>query len=395
MSWFEPAANAPFGVHELPYGIYRTADAPPTVGVALGDQVIDVAALERSAGRDHRLFARPDLNDFLAAGPATWAAHRERLRALLAGHAGRPLLEPHLRPLAEVTLQLPFAVADYVDFYASEQHATNLGRMFRPDSEPLTPNWRHLPIGYHGRAGTVVVSGAEVVRPSGQRKAPSASAPVFGPTAKLDFEAELGFVVGVGSERGVGVPTEGFAEHVFGVVIVNDWSARDLQAWEYVPLGPLLGKSFATSISAWVLPLAALDGSRCPLPGQVPPVMEYLQPAGDGFDIDIDVYLNGEPLSSCPYATMYYSPAQLLAHLTVNGASLRTGDLLGSGTISGPAEGQWGSLIELSRNGTQPVELANGSRTFLLDGDEVVMRGSARSAVGPVRLGEVRGRIIP
>ena len=395
MSWFEPAENDPFGVRELPYGVYRMADAPPTVGVALGNRVIDVAALERSAGRDDRLFARPDLNDFLAAGPATWAAQRERLSSLLAEDAGRPVLEPHLRPLADVTLQLPFAVADYVDFYASEQHATNLGRMFRPDSEPLTPNWRHLPIGYHGRAGTVVASGAEVVRPSGQRKAPTASAPVFGPTAKLDFEAELGFVVGVGSERGVPVPTSRFTEHVFGVVIVNDWSARDLQAWEYVPLGPLLGKSFATSISAWVLPLAALDGSRCRLPGQAPPVLEYLQPPGHGFDIDVDVYLNGERLSSCPYATMYYSPAQMMAHLTVNGASLRTGDLLGSGTISGPAERQWGSLIELSRNGSQPVELATGSRTFLLDGDEVVMRGTARSAVGPIRLGEVRGRIAP
>ena len=234
-------------------------------------------------------------------------------------------------------MHLPIEVADYVDFYASEHHASNVGTMFRPGGPPLTPNWKHQPIGYHGRSGTVVPSGTPVVRPNGQRKAPDAEAPSFGPSRRLDIEAELGFVVGVGSAQGTSVGVDAFAEHVFGVVILNDWSARDLQAWEYVPLGPFLGKSFATSISAWVLPLAALDAARCPLPRQDPPLLDYLRGDAYGFAIEVEVWLNGYLVSTCPYASMYYSPAQMVAHLTSNGASLRTGDLLGSGTISGPA----------------------------------------------------------
>ncbi len=395
MSWFTVGPHDPFGVEELPYGVFRDGAGPPRVGVAVGSQVIDLVSLARALGQDEGVFAQPRLNAFLEQGQQGWAEHRELLSALLGEDNGRPVVEPHLLPMSGLDLLLPFEVADYVDFYASEHHATNVGRMFRPDGEPLTPNWRHLPIAYHGRAGTVVVSGTDVVRPSGQRKAPADPAPIHGPSEKLDFEAELGFVVGVGSELGVPVPVEDFAAHVFGVVILNDWSARDLQAWEYVPLGPFLGKSFATSISAWVLPLAALAEATTPPRDHTPELLDYLDDPSGGYDIDVEVLLNGERLSTCPYASMHYSPAQMLAHLTINGASLRTGDLFGSGTISGPSADELGSLLELSWNGTRPLALPGGERTFLLDGDEVIMRGTARAPAGSLRLGEVRGRIVP
>jgi fumarylacetoacetase len=285
-------------------------------------------------------------------------------------------------------------VADYVDFYASLHHASNVGQIFRPDSEPLTPNWRHLPIGYHGRAGTVVVSGTPVTRPSGQRKARDEPAPTYGPSRRLDIEAELGFVVGAPSELGRPVPFTGLADHVFGVTGLNDWSARDLQAWEYVPLGPFLGKSFATSISPWVTPLAALDAAWVELPGQDPEPLPYLGPgATHGLDIDVEVVLNGEVVSRPPYRTMYWSPAQMLAHMTVNGASLRTGDLFASGTISGPDPDQRGSFLELSWGGKEPF--ADG-RTFLEDGDTVVLRYSAPGTDGGrITLGEVAGEVVP
>jgi fumarylacetoacetase len=391
MSWFAVADGAPFGTGELPYGVFSVGNGPPRVGAAIGDQVLDLAA----AGRDPATFRQPSLNTFLAKGPAAWAETRQWLQGVLDDPAGRDLLARHLTPIHGVRLHLPFTVADYVDFYASEHHASNVGRIFRPDGEPLTPNWKHMPIGYHGRAGTVVVTGTDVVRPRGQLKAPSDPAPTFGPSRKLDIEAELGWVVGVGSTHGVPVPIADFAEHVFGVVILNDWSARDLQAWEYVPLGPFLGKSFATSISAWVLPLEALEDAPVELPDRQADLLPYLSGPSHGYDIDVEVTLNGRLVSTCPYAGMYYSPAQMLAHMTVNGAHLRTGDLFGSGTISGPEPHQRGSLLELSWNGTQPLELGDGqTRTFLEDGDEVVLRAVSR---GPsrARLGEVRGTILP
>jgi fumarylacetoacetase len=363
--------------------------------VAVGDQVLDVAGVWRATGRDPAVFEQPSLNAFLAQGPAAWTETRKVLQSLLEDPSGQAVVELHLSALTDVRLQLPIEVADYVDFYASIDHASNVGRIFRPGGEPLTPNWRHLPIGYHGRSGTVVASGTDVIRPRGQAKSPDDLAPTFGPSRKLDLEAELGWVVGVGSEPGVPVPVEDFAAHVFGVVVLNDWSARDLQAWEYVPLGPFLGKSFATSISAWVLPLEALDDARVPLPRHEPELLPYLRAGGSGYDIDVEVEVNGHRLSTCPYAGMYYSPAQMMAHLTVNGAQLRTGDLYGSGTISGPDPDQRGSLLELSWNGSEPVDLgASGTRTFLLDGDEVVLRAVSR---GPsaVRLGEVRGTVRP
>ena len=393
MSWFAVAPGAPFGTTELPYGIYSRPGEPPRVGVAVGDQVLDLAGMWQAAGRDPGVFIQPSLNPYLAQGPVVWAETRRLLQSALSDPAARPEVEPHLSPIAGVRLRLPIEVADYVDFYASEHHAGNVGRIFRPDGDPLTPNWRHMPIGYHGRAGTVVVTGTDVVRPQGQVKAPGEPAPTFGPSRKLDIEAELGWVVGVGSTSGVPVPIEDFAEHVFGVVILNDWSARDIQAWEYVPLGPFLGKSFATSISAWVLPLEALDDARVELPERQVDLLPYLSGPSSGYDIDVEVRINGQLVSTCPYAEMYYSPAQMLAHMTVNGAHLRTGDLFGSGTISGPSAHQRGSLLELSWNGTQPIELGDGeTRTFLADGDEVVMTAVARGPSG-ARLGEVSGRI--
>ena len=390
MSVIEIPDGSTFGLDNLPYGVFSVGGAPPRVGVRVADSVLDLAVL-----LEDEVFAAPSLNPFMATGPARWAAARTRITDLIAGSA---VPDSVVFPVAEVELRLPFEVADYVDFYASEHHASNLGRLFRPSNpEPLMPNWRHLPVGYHGRAGTVVVSGTDIVRPSGQRKGPGDPSPVFGPSIRLDIEAELGFVVGVGSPLGAPIPTGAFADHVFGAVLVNDWSARDIQAWEYVPLGPHLGKSFATSVSPWVVPLAALAAARVPLPGQEPPVLPYLRESSDwGLDIDLAVSWNGEVISRPPYRTMYWSPAQMLAHLTVNGASARTGDLFASGTVSGPARDQRGAFIELTWGGAEPVTVGGEQRTFLEDGDTVSITGTAPGAAGGrIGFGEVTGVIRP
>jgi fumarylacetoacetase len=376
---------AGFGLDHLPYGVYSTEGSAPRVGVRYGDSVMDVATVRPELDR-------PSLNPFLGLGPDAWAETRAEITALVAADA-LPTL-----PVAAVALHLPFTVGDYVDFYASLDHASNVGRIFRPDQEPLLPNWRHLPVAYHGRGGTVVVSGTPVVRPCGQRKAPHEATPTYGPSRRLDIEAEVGFVIGVGSELASRIGVDELSDHVFGVVGLNDWSARDIQAWEYIPLGPFLGKSFATSISAWVTPLAALAAARTDLPTQDPSPLPYLAAppsadAGDGLDIDVEVALNGDVVSRPPFRTMYWSAAQMLAHLTVNGASTRTGDLFASGTISGPEPGQRGSFLELSWGGKEPFA---GGHTFLQDGDEVTLRYSAPgTGGGTITLGEVTGRIEP
>ena len=362
------------------FGVFSEGDGPPRVGFRVGNGVLDLAAAGFGS-----VFAVPSLNEFLALGPSGWEDALGRIQGLI--EKGTPFV-----PLARTTQRLPFEVADYVDFYSSLEHATNLGRLFRPDGDPLFPNWRHLPVGYHGRAGTVVVSGTPVPRPCGQIRDPY-EPPHHGPTRRLDIELELGFVVGVPSRLGEPAPPESFREHVFGVVLVNDWSARDVQAWEYQPLGPFLGKSFATSISAWVTPLSLLEGRFVAGPEQNPEPLPYLRAPGKwALDIELEVELSGTVVSRTNSRALYWSMPQQLAHATVNGASVRTGDLMASGTISGPEPKSQGSLIELTWNGTHPLRLGDGSsRTFLEDGDEVVLRGRA----GDVELGEVRGTILP
>jgi fumarylacetoacetase len=363
--------------------------------VAIGSSVLDLAALASGGllpGLDGA-FAQPSLNGFLAHGPRAWATVRERLVVLLGQPQRQAVVSRALHPLGSVRMRLPIEVADYVDFYSSLDHATNMGRLLRPDGPALPPAWRHLPIGYHGRAGTVVVSGTPVVRPWGQRGGPE-----FGPSAKLDFEAEVGFVVGVGSRRGHPVTAATLTEHVFGVVLVNDWSARDIQAWEYQPLGPFLGKSFATSISPWVVPLDALRAARVAPPRQDPAPLPYLRDDDPwALALQLEVRLNGEVVSRPPFASTYWTPGQQLAHLTANGASLRTGDLFASGTVSGREPGEQGSLMELAANGTAPLSLADGrSRAWLEDGDTVSVSGWAPGDGGTrIGWGEVSGTIHP
>jgi len=355
------------------YCVFNRGGGPPCVGYRRGDAVADLSELEE-------VFRQPSLNAFMAQGQAVEREAR-------AAAEGAPSI-----PLDKVELHLPFEVADYVDFYSSIEHATNLGRLFRPDSDPLLPNWRRLPVGYHGRAGTIVVSGTTVQRPSGQSKPPDTDEPVFGPSKRLDIELELGYVIGTPSALGEPVPADSALEHVFGVVVVNDWSARDIQAWEYQPLGPFLGKSFATTISAFVTPVGELEPARVAGRQQEPEPLPYLRAEPSAYDIDLEVELNGEIVSRTSARNLYWSIEQQIAHLTVNGASLRTGDLLATGTISGPEPGSYGSLIELTWNGSEPLRLAEGGeRTFPEDGDEVVLRGRA----GDVELGEARGTILP
>lgn len=395
-TWVPGAHGSLYDVDNLPYAVFSDASGPKRIGARIGDHVLDLAAAAGAPAASYtHLVDAPSLNPLMAAGPETWAAVRAWVVDLLTDpdQQGRVSLVP----LADVELALPFEVGDYVDYYASEHHATNVGRIFRPDGDALLPNWKHLPVSYHGRSGSIVVSGTDIHRPSGQRKAPADTAPAYGPSLRLDIEAELGFVVGQPRPLGRRVCTAEFADTVFGVTGVNDWSARDIQAWEYVPLGPNLAKSFATSVSAWVTPLAALEHARVDLPGQDVEVLPYLRETGPaGYDIEVEVEVNGTVVARPPYSSMYWSPAQMLAHLTVNGASLRVGDFYASGTISGPAKEQRGSFLELSWGGRDPWTAGGQQRTFLEDGDEVVLRytapGHTHRRMG---LGEVRGTILP
>jgi fumarylacetoacetase len=391
-------AGHPYGVHNLPYGVMTPAGGgAPRLVVRIGDLALDLAAAcARLAPDLAPLVAEPVLNPLLAAPASTWRRLREAVRSALTDESLRPVVEPLLLPIGET--HLPFTVGDYVDFYASEHHASAIGRIFRPNSPALPEAWKHLPIGYHGRAGTVVVSGTPIARPQGQRRVDGAIE--VGPSLRLDIEAEVGFVLGAGTRLGEPVALADAAEHVFGVCLVNDWSARDLQAWEYVPLGPFLGKSFATSVSPWVVPLEAFDGARTPPPARDVPLVAYLDDAAMppwGLDIALEVELNGTVVSRPPFPAMYWTAAQMLAHLTVNGASIRPGDLFASGTVSGPEPDQAGSLMELSQLGRTPLELPGGvTRSFLEDGDEVVIRGRVPAAPGrpELALGEVTGVVV-
>ena len=369
-----------FGRTTLPYcSFVGPGEKRPRVGVGVGTDVLDLTAAAAHAVPERAsLFADGTLDPLLAAGRDAW----DDVRAALLAWVDDPLAGRHLVPADDVELVLPFTVADYVDFYASEHHATNVGRIFRPGGEALSPAWKHLPIGYHGRAGTVVVSGTPVRRPSGLRRAGDGVA--FGSTAKLDLEAEIGFVVGAPSRQGEPVMIDDVERHVFGLCLVNDWSARDVQAFEYVPLGPFLGKSFATSVSPWVVPLAALAGARTAPPEQAPVPADYLRAEAPWtLDLELSVSVNGTVVSRPPFATTYWTPAQMLAHLTVNGASLRTGDLFASGTVSGPDD--VGSLLELHHD-----------TTYLDDGDTVTISATARLSGGrQIELGDVVGTVRP
>jgi fumarylacetoacetase len=398
-NWSGVACEHPFGLHTLPYGVFTdAARAQPHVGVAVGDDVLDLTAASAVLLPEHAaLFSSGTLDVFLAAGPRVWSTIRATLIHWLTDEQHSEVLAPLLVPATSVALRLPFTVADYVDFYSCEQHAANVGRMLRPGRPALPANWRHLPVGYHGRAGTVVVSGTPVTRPDGQRRLPDGTV-TFGPSTALDFEAEVGFVVGVPSAPGQPVPLTGFTDHVFGVCLVNDWSARDIQAWEYIPLGPMLGKSFATSVSPWVIPLDALAAARVRPPVRDPCPLPYLDDTGTdpwGLDITLEVRINDQLVSRPPFAGMYWTAAQQLAHLTSNGAALRTGDLFASGTVSGTAPDEQGCLLELSWNGASPLTLSDGStRSFLANGDEVSITATAP---GPeetiIGLGKVRGQV--
>jgi fumarylacetoacetase len=401
MSWIEVPRDSDFPPANLPYGVFESGPGGARIGVAIGESVLDVRAVAEAGlldGVDARdTFAGKNLNALLAAGPSVWRALRVRLRDLLAVDG-----DPALRGLNDrrmfverraVTMRMPVKVGDYVDFYSSEEHASNLGRIFRPNSEPLLPNWKWMPVGYHGRAGSIVVDGTPIPRPSGQRKPPDAAAPVWGPSTMLDIELEIGFFTG--------------ARDIFGVVLVNDWSARDIQAWEYQPLGPFLGKSFATTISPWVVTMEALEPFRVRAPVQDPLPLPYLQMNDDcNYDIELAIELRTSAMremdldpvriSRTNARELYWTFAQQLAHARSNGASVRAGDLFASGTISGPDRFNRGSLIELTWRGAEPLVLPNGERrTFLEDGDEITLRGWCERDGERLGFGGCSGRIYP
>ena len=393
-------ADSPFGIDALPYGV--TSDG--RVVTRVGDDVVDLDVLQQSGrvGADlpAGTFASGSLNAFMGTGRDAWRRVRDDLQSALRDG------DVAATPIADVTLVLPMEVADYVDFYCSINHATNLGRLFRPDAEALLPNWRHLPVGYHGRSGTLAVSGTDVVRPNGLRKGPDPD-PTFGPSRRLDFELEIGFVIGASSTIGSPVDIDDVDDHVFGFCLVNDWSARDIQAFEYVPLGPFLGKSFLTSLSPWVVPLDAVAPAFTTAPAQDPTPVDYLQPSQDrALPIDLEVAIQtaamrdaGQPpavVSSTNFDDLYWTYQQMVAHCTVNGASVRTGDVYASGTVSGTEPGTYGSMIELSWGGQEPVAVGDEERTFLQDGDTVVMRGTTTLPNGTrIGWGEVAGTVLP
>lgn len=412
-SWVEVPEGSAFPIQNLPHGVFRRTGEAPRLGVAIGDWVLDLAQLAGAGlldkvGLPPATYLADSLNPLLTAGRPAWRSLRERLSGLLEistpdlrdspGAAERALV---LR--SEVEMVVPIRPGDYVDFYSSLQHATNLGRMFRPDGDPLLPNWRHLPIGYHGRSSSVVASGTPINRPSGQLKQAD-SDPRWGPTERLDIELELGFITGTANAHGEPVPVDQAEQHIFGVVLVNDWSARDIQAWEYQPLGPFLGKSFATSVGDWVVSLDALEPYRVTAPAQEPPVLDYLQESERrGLDLHLEVALatpsmpRPHTISRVNFSEMYWTMAQQLAHVTSNGTPVQAGDLYASGTVSGSEPNSYGSFIELTSNGAQPLQLQDGEqRGFLEDGDTVILRGHChREGLPRIGLGEVTGTVMP
>lgn len=409
LSFVAVAANSDFPIQNLPYGIFSCANNGPRAGVAIGDQVLDLAVLEAhgllKAG-DAPVFNQPTLNAFIALGRDVWQRIRHDIQTLLAADTATLRDNAELRakallPQAAVTMHLPVNVPGYTDFYSSKEHAYNVGCMFRDPKNALMANWSELPVGYNGRASSVVVSGTDIVRPSGQIKLPEQERPVFSACRKLDFELETGFIVGQPTQLGETLTIEEAEEHIFGMVLLNDWSARDIQQWEYVPLGPFNAKTFGTSISPWIVTMEALAPFRCTGPEQSPEPLAYLQEAGDrNYDINLEVAIavdGGETvISQTNYKYMYWSMAQQLTHHTISGCNVRVGDIMGSGTISGPTKESRGSLLELTWNCTEPLTLHNGdSRTFLADGDTLIMRGHCAKEGLRIGFGEVAGKVLP
>ena len=395
--------DSDFPIQNLPYGIFSTKENPsPRVGTRLGDFGIDLAMLDHHGmfGKRYGFFADASLNRFMAAGREVWREIRQRLMRL-AGEEQASLIREALIPVNEVQMHLPVEIGDYTDFYASREHATNVGIMFRGKENALMPNWLHLPVGYHGRASSVVLSGTDVIRPRGQVK-PKDAPLEFTASRQLDFELEMGFFVGKGNNLGEPISIASAQEHIFGMVLLNDWSARDIQAWEYQPLGPFLAKNFATSISPWVVTMDALEPFRVKGPEQDPAPLPYLGTNSNGYDIQLEVSLQSarmdtpQIISRSNMKHLYWSIDQMLAHHTITGCNMRVGDMCGTGTISGPTEDSYGSLLELTWRGEKPIQLSSGEeRKFLQDGDTLTMRGYCQGDGYRIGFGEVTGKILP
>ncbi|HET6879464.1 MAG TPA: fumarylacetoacetase [Pirellulales bacterium] len=414
-SFIDVAPDSHFPMQNLPYGVFRRhGESAPRAGVAIGEMVLDLSVLEREGllhvpgSSGETLFDRASLNAFMALGREAWLSVRRQLTHLL--NRDEPTLRDDaalrnesLTPIADCELLLPVEIGDYTDFYSSKEHATNVGALFRGPDNALPPNWLWLPIAYHGRASSVVVSGVDVVPPCGQTKSDNEATPRFGPSGAVDFELEVGYFIGQGNRLGEPIAVDRATEHVFGLVLVNDWSARDVQKWEYQPLGPFLAKSFGTSISPWVVTLEALEPFRVAGPVQEPSPLTYLQTPGlDSYDIQLEVTLetaateNPQPVCRSNFRHLYWNIAQQIAHHTSNGCNLRTGDLLASGTISGPTPDSRGCLLELTSGGREPLKLPGGEeRRFLEDGDRVTIRGWCQGEGYRVGFGEVTGKISP
>ncbi|XP_055801319.1 fumarylacetoacetase-like [Solanum dulcamara] len=413
-SFVEVQSDSQFPIENLPYGVFRPApDSEPRTGVAIGDYVLDLSVIA-SAGlfdgplpKNSDCFNQPNLNKFLELGRPAWKEARATLQKLLSDteptlRDDACLRQKALQPMDKVEMLLPVAVGDYTDFYSNINHATNCGLMFRGSENPIKPNWFCLPIAYHGRASSVVVSGTDIIRPRGQDRPKGNSPPYFGPSRKMDFELEMAAVVGPGNELGNPIDVNEAADHIFGLVLMNDWSARDIQGWECVPLGPFLGKSFGTTISPWIVTLDALEPFVCDGPKQNPPPLPYLaEKESRNYDIELEVFIkpagqeHSYAVTKSNFKHLYWTISQQLAHHTVNGCNLRPGDLLGSGTMSGPEPGTYGSLLELTWNGTKPLSLGGVTRTFIEDGDEVIFTGCCKGNGYTVGFGKCSGKILP
>jgi len=411
VSWLNISKNTDFPVQNIPFGVFKYENKPPRVATRIGDTVVDLwlLATEGSLDIDPEIFLQKDINAFMALGKSITSPIRNQIAALLA-KGGDPALETNkvlqgevFYDISEVEMIMPVSVGDYTDFYSSREHATNVGTMFRDPENALLPNWLHLPVGYHGRASSIVVSGTDFHRPKGQTMPAGAEKPVYGPCKLLDFELEMGFVVGTPNKLGHQITTAKGEEHIFGLCLFNDWSARDIQKWEYVPLGPFLGKSFCSTISPWIVTLEALEHFKISGPEQTEPeVLPYLKYKGKKrYDIQLEVALKpagGQEtvISRSNFKYMYWNMCQQLAHHTVNGCNMKTGDMCGSGTISGTTPDSFGSMLELSWKGTKPLKLNDGSeRKFLKDGDTLILRGYGEKDGVRIGFGEVRGTVLP